>query len=206
MTKKEELLYWSLQAEEAGLCLPRVGNFSIKDREKQRIYITPSGQDRKKATVEDLSILSFSGEWLGGLKPSSEFQMHVKLYQERVDIGGIAHTHSHFGTVLSVWEKKIPAIVYEVAIFGGEVPVAPYARPGTESLAEIAAQTLKEADVCLLAHHGVLSVGSNLEDAYLKALYVEETAGVYYHALLLGNNPPVIELDEIRAWKYPQVK
>lgn len=206
MKKKEELLYWALRAEESGLCLPKVGNFSIKDKEEGKIYITPSGHDRKKVRVKDVSVLSFSGEWLGGLKPSSEFQMHVKLYQERADINGIAHTHSHFGTVLSVWEKKIPPIVYEVAIFGGEVPVAPYARPGTEQLAESAAKALQKVDVCLLAHHGVLSIGKDLEDACLKAQYVEETAAIYYHALLLGKKPPVIDLDEIKAWEYPPVK
>lgn len=207
-SKKEELLYWACRAEEAGLCITKGGNFSLWDEENEVVLITPAGQDRKVALAEEMSVLTIEGEWIGGNKPSSEYQMHLAIYRARPDIGGIAHTHSHFATVMAVWEKPIPPIVYEVLIYGGTVPVAPYGRPGTEELAEIARDALLEKEACLLAHHGVLAIGKDIEDAFLKSMYVEETAKVYYHALLLGQGkePPLLELEELHAWKYPDVK
>lgn len=207
-SKKEELLYWACRAEEAGLCIPKGGNFSLWDEENEVVLITPSGQDRKIALAEEMSVLTMEGEWIGGNKPSSEYQMHLAIYRSRPDIGGIVHTHSHFATVMAVWEKPIPPIVYEVLIYGGTVPVAPYSRPGTEELAEIARDVLLEKEACLLAHHGVLTIGKDIEEAFLKSLYVEETAKVYYHSLLLGQGeePPLLKLEELHAWKYPDVK
>ena len=206
-SKKEELLYWACRSEEAGLCIPKAGNFSLWDEENEVILMTPSGQCRKEGKAEEISVLTSNGEWIEGNKPSSEYQMHLKIYQNRPDVNAIAHTHSHFATVMAVWEKPIPPIVYEVLIFGGEVSVAPYGRPGTDELACIASEALKSQDVCLLARHGVLAAGKDMEDAFLKALYVEETAKIYYHSLLLGQGkePPQLDLHEVRAWKYPEI-
>jgi len=206
-SKKEELLYWACRAEEAGLCIPKGGNFSLWDEKEEVILITPAGQDRKRATAEEIAVLSREGEWLGGNKPSSEYQMHLAIYKKRPEMKAIAHTHSRIATALAVWEKPIPPIIYEVMILGGEVPVAPYARPGTEELAQVVAATLVNAETCLLAKHGVATVGKDIEEAVLRALYVEETASIYYHALMLGQGkePPQLSIEEIKAWQYPKI-
>lgn len=208
LEKKKELLHWACRAEEVGLCIPKGGNFSLRDRESGMIIMTPSGQDRKHGLPEEMSVLTLEGKWVDGQKPTSEYQMHLAVYREREEIGAIAHTHSRFATVLAVWEKPIPPIVYEVLMLGGEVPIAPYGRPGTAELAESVRLTLKNSDVCLLAKHGVLAAGKDCGDAFLKALYIEETASIYYHALLLGQGvePPRLSLEEIKAWKYPEIK
>jgi L-ribulose-5-phosphate 4-epimerase len=206
--KKKELLYWAQRTEEAGLCVPKGGNFSLRDRESGLILMTPSGLDRPNALPEEMSVLTLDGKWMDGNKPTSEYQMHLAVYQDRADVGAIAHTHSRFATVLAVWEKPIPPIVYEVLMLGGEVPIAPYGRPGTDDLAEAVRLTLKESDVCLLAKHGVLAAGADCGDAFLKALYIEETASIYYHALLLGQGvePPRLSMEEVKAWKYPELE
>ena len=206
--KKEELLYWAKRAENSGLCIPKVGNFSLCDPESGLIVMTPSGQDRHRCEAHSMAVLDLEGEWLDGDKPTSEFQMHLSIYKARPDIHAIAHTHSRFATVLAVWEKPIPPVVYEVLMFGGSVPVAPYARPGTEDLATVVGTIFTDSDACLLARHGALVGGRDCEDAFLKALYVEETAAVYYHSLMLGQGkePPLLELEEVKAWQYPEIK
>lgn len=207
-SKQEELLYWACRCEESGLCVPMTGNMSLLDEENQVILMTPSGIDRRRAKPEEMSILTLDGKWVDGKKPTSEYQMHIKVYQTRNDVKGVIHTHSRFATTLAVCGKEIPPILYEVALLGGAVPVAPYARPGTEALAEVVSAVLVERDVCLLEKHGALAVGKTIEDAFIKALYIEETAAVYYQSVLLlqGKEPEVMEWNEIAAWKYPDLK
>lgn len=206
---KRAVLSLAQRAERAGLCLHKTGNFSARDPQSGLIAITPSGVDRMTSDSGDICIMEPNGkvvEIREGQKPTSETLLHLRAYNLRPDVRVVAHTHSRHATAMAVLRREIPPIVYEVMVYGGKVPLAPYGRPGTNALADSIDGIIPHYDVCLLAAHGVLAVGTDIESVYLKALYVEETAALYHLALSAGcgKEPPVISLEEIKAWKYPK--
>jgi L-fuculose-phosphate aldolase len=108
--------------------------------------------------------------------------------RSRPDIGGIVHTHSTFATVLAIARKPIPAAHYMIAAFGGnDIRCADYATYGTKQLSENALKALEGRTGCLLANHGVIATGVNLDKAMWLAVELETIAKQYYYALMLGN-------------------
>ncbi len=205
---KEQIIKISLNAQEIGLCKHKSGNFSIKDKDTGYMLITPSAIDRKLLTVDQISVLDENLNLIEGLKPSSESLMHHEIYKLHPHIFGIAHTHSKMGTSFAVVNKPIPAIIYEVASFRlheGTIPVAPYARPGTEELAHKVAQETIKSDLVLMEKHGVVALGADLESAYLSVQYIEELAEIYFNSLVInkGNEPEYFSKAELESWKYP---
>lgn len=200
------------KAEAAGLCRHKSGNFSAKDKETGYIAVTPSGVSREVLTAEDICIVDLAAnviEASTAVRPTSELLMHLAVYRTRPDVYAVVHTHSKFATAFSVLQKEIPPIVYEVVNVvgnGGRISVAPYARPGTEELAQSIIVPMRDGDVCLMANHGALAAAGDLDEALLKASYVEEIAEIYYHAILLngGREPQAIAQEELGLWAYPE--
>ena len=209
---KEDVRRHALEADRAGLCRHRSGNFSVRDTASGLICITPTAMDRVEMTAEDIVVIDMDGHTIESLhdrKPTSELMMHTAIYRSRSDVLAVAHTHSRAATAFAVMNKKIPAIVYELSILGckeGYVPVAPYGRPGTRAAAENVLAPLAISDVALMQAHGVVAVAESLKEALLKASYVEELADIYYRCLtVLGHEPATIPADELAKWKYPTV-
>ncbi len=209
---KKKVVKCALQAERAGLCRPHTGNFSLRDARTGNICITPTGIARTDLSYHDIVVVNMDGKVLEaetGLRPTSEILMHLAAYSARVDMYGVAHTHSKFATTFAILKKIIPAIVYEITELGckkGYVPVVDYQRPGTKLLANAIIDSLQMADVILLESHGVVSIGADLQAALLKAEFAEELAEIYYNTLMLngGREPKHILVDELNAWKYPE--
>lgn len=205
---KKKVVQIAKQADKDGLCKHKSGNFSIIDRKLGCIAVSPSGIAREDLTFEDVCIVDMNLnviERKNNVKPSSEVLMHLYAYNTRKDINAVVHTHSRFATVFAVLNKEIPPIVYEANYYGGTVPVASYGRPGTKELAENIVEPLKNTNACLLKSHGVITVGNDLDEAYLNAQYVEEIAEVYYRTLLLNklSEPETLPIEELKKWKYP---
>jgi L-fuculose-phosphate aldolase len=205
---KLRLISTAVAAEKSGLCKQKSGNFSMIDRDKGLIVISPSALDRNDLTVDDIPVLSLSGEIAeagGRAKVSSEYPMHIKAYETRPDIASVIHTHSRYATVFAVRGEPIKPVVFEAFFYGVRTAVAAYGRPGTERLAESVAGPLREADVCLLKHHGVLVVGGAIEETLLKARYAEDVARLYYLSLCLGGGAlEAIPEEEFELYKKEQ--
>lgn len=169
------------------------GNLSLRGQADE-IYITPSGMDYLEITEDDIVKINFMGEILeGDKKPSSEWMMHVEIYKNYPKYNAIVHTHSPIATAFAVSRKKIPLILIEMKPFlGGEIEVAPFKPSGSLELAKSLIPYLKKSNSCLLANHGVVSCGKDIESAFLSAEYVEDAAKIYYYSLNIGN-PKIIE-------------
>lgn len=210
-TLKEQVVAVAKESERLGMCKHKSGNFSIYDPGTGYVVITPSGVARDVLTAEHICVMDLEGrviECRAEVKPSSEALMHLYIYKERKDILAIAHTHARFSTAFSIMNKPIPPIVYECAYLGrtGTVPVAPYGRAGTADLAEKVAQVMKEYDCCLMESHGAIAAAGNMDDAFLKAQYVEEIAEMYYITLAAGHGaePHALPVEELEKWAYPK--
>jgi L-fuculose-phosphate aldolase len=159
------------------------GNVSI--RETNRIFITPSGYSYEKMTERDISVIDFDGNVLEGDKtPSSEWRMHVAIYNARDDVEVILHTHPIFSSIASVALKTVPSLIEDSAmICGPEIKVAEYADPGSWELANNAAKALGENGAVILKNHGLVNVGKRFSEAFTGAKVTEKNVQVYIEAL-----------------------
>jgi L-fuculose-phosphate aldolase len=167
------------------------GNLSV--RHGDRMLITPTAipyDDIEPEMIASMSIGGRYGSWEGPIRPSSEWRFHLDIMLSRPDVNAIVHTHSSFATILAIARKPIPAVHYMIAAFGGnDVRVADYATYGTKALSENALKALEGRNGCLLANHGMIAAGPNLERAMWLAVELETLAKQYYHSLAIG---PVI--------------
>jgi L-fuculose-phosphate aldolase len=170
------------------------GNVSART-DDGNVVISPSGVPYDDIDLEEVPAVTVNGEQVAGdLSPSSETPMHTTVYAGRADIGGIVHTHSPYASTFASLREPIPASSYLIAYAGHEVPVAGYAPPGSEELANDALDALGETtNACLLANHGVLAIGDSVKKAFENALIVEHCARIQYQASAIGD--PVVLSD-----------
>ena len=193
---RRQIVEKSLQAYRAGLFAGTSGNMSAYCRAENIMYITPTSVRYETMRPEDVVAMRLDGTVLGGEKqPSSEWRMHAAVYRAFPDTGAVFHTHSPHATAFAVVHRPIPATLIEMHFFlGGDVPCAKYARPGTDAVGENAAAVLAGKGGCLLENHGVLAVGRDLDEAYLRAEYIEDAAKIYILANTLGTPVTVDKL------------
>lgn len=173
------------------------GNVSAYDPQKRLMCITASGIDYECMTEQDIIVMRTDGTVLSGSgDPSSEWRMHALIYEKRSDIRSVVHTHSPYATGFAVLHKPIPLILIEMVPFlGGSIPLAEFALPGTAELGEKALAVLVDRSGCLLSNHGALAIGSDVADTYMRAVYLEDAAKIYFNACCCGS--PMIIPDEI---------
>ena len=178
----------------SGLNQGTSGNISA--RLGQAMLITPSGvpYDRLEPEMLPVMPLDGQGDWEGDLKPSTEWRFHLDILRDRPDAGAVVHAHPPHATALAIARRGIPAAHYMVAAFGGgDVRCADYATFGTEALSRAALAALEGRNACLLANHGILAAGPDLDRAMWLAVELEALARQYVNSLLIGG--PVLLTD-----------
>ena len=167
---------------------------NISARCGDRILITPTAiayETMQPSMLATMPLEGGYGDWEGPLTPSTEWRFHIDIMRTRPDVGAIVHTHSTFATVLAIARRPIPACHYMVAVFGGnDIRCADYATYGTKALSDNALKALEGRNGCLLANHGMIAAGADLDRAMWLAVELETIAKQHYHALLIGG--PVI--------------
>lgn len=194
---------WSKQSYAEKLFAGTSGNLSVYDKDQNVMVITPTSIPYETITPEDMVVLRLDGEILEGThRPSSEWRMHAAVYEAKPEVGAIIHTHSPYATAFAVNNKGIPTILIEMVPFlGGDVPLAKFAVPGTRGVGDEAVKVLANRTGCLLANHGVLTIGASLEQAHLRAVYIEDAAKICSIAM---SNGPIVTMTEadIAAMKH----
>ena len=115
----------------------------------------------------------------GPLEPTSELGLHLGLY-ERFDAGAVVHTHAPMATAIACVVDELPCVHYSMLLLGGTVRVAPYETFGTPELAEAVAEALEGRTAALMANHGAVVYGVDLE----AAIEASAAARVGVHGLL----------------------
>lgn len=185
----------ALKAYQEQLVAGTSGNVSCFDHASGIMAITPTNMNYAIMKPEDVVLMKLDGTVLEeGHKPSSEWRMHAGVYAEREDVSAIIHTHSPYATSFAVTHESIPVILVEMMPFlGGDIPLSQFGMPGTDELAINANKVLKNRNSCLLMNHGVLVIGRDLDQVYVRAQYVEDAARIYHYAREVGKP---VELDE----------
>ena len=176
-----------------GLVLGTAGNVSAASG--GLVAITPTGAaladlDPSQVVVVDRSGMLVDGE----LEPTSELSLHLGIY-ERFDVGAVVHTHAPMATALSCVLDELPCVHYSMLLLGGNVPVAPYATFGTRGLAEAVGDALEGHTAALMANHGAVTTGADLDAAVDASLLLEWACTVYWRARALGE-PRTLDEDE----------
>jgi len=180
---------------EQGLTVGTSGNISA--RTDTGCLITASGAACENLTPVELVALSLDGTYDADHPPSSEWRFHTDIYRTRSEINGIVHAHPPFCTALACDRRDIPAFHYMVAVAGGtDIRCAPYATFGTPELSDHALKALESRSACLLANHGMIALGENLDAALGLALDVETLAEQYWRALQIGE-PTILSSQEM---------
>jgi L-fuculose-phosphate aldolase len=174
------------------------GNASI--RVEGGLLITPSGLDYDKLSPSDMVKIDYEGKVLrGGKAPSSEWHFHCRVMAAKPKAGALLHTHSINATTLACLGRGIPPFHYMIAVAGGrDIKCAPYATFGTEKLADAVLEALDGRLACLMANHGMIVLGRNIEDAFKRAVEIETLAEQYLKALAIGT-PQLLTIGEMEV-------
>ena len=163
------------------------GNISVKINDNE-YYCTPTGVSKGFMTPDMIIKVDGQGNKLEGtLNPSSEFKMHLKVYQERPDVNAVVHAHPPVATAHAVCNIPLDTyIMPEAVIFLGTVPICEYGTPSTMEIPDSLMPYIQKHDAFLLKNHGALTVGNTLLKAYFNMESTEYFAKVSMYARQLG--------------------
>jgi len=183
----KEILEVCKRLDQKGLVNAYEGNVSI--RRDGFIYITPSGKNKAFLTEEMIAIFKEDTmEQVGGIYPaSSEMLLHTNAYKIRPDVSGVIHCHPTMLTAYALCNKPIETKAYPEMIGNFKrIECAPYGRPGTGEIFDVARDYIRKNDIVLLGNHGVIAVGKDVFDAMNKIEAAEAIAKVLFYADKIG--------------------
>lgn len=195
LKEREQLLHITRKLAESGLNRGTSGNASV--RVSEGFLVTPSGMEVDAMTPHDMVWMDGKGQFHGERQPSSEWRFHHDILKARPEIGAVIHTHSMFATTMACLQRDIPPFHYMIALTGADtIRCAPYALFGSQALSDHAVAALQGSKACLLANHGMIVLGEDLEKAYAIAVEVETLCEQYWRALQIGQ-PHVLSEKEM---------
>lgn len=193
---REQIVAACKKLESSGLNRGTSGNVSC--RENDHFLVTPSGVPVNDITPSRIVAVGFDGKVIGIGKPSSEWHFHRDILAARSDIGAVVHTHSPHATAIACLREAIPAFHYMIAVAGGDsIRCAPYALFGTEALSRNAVAALEGRKACLLANHGMITLGRDLDEAMAIAIEVESLCQQYLLARQVGQ-PTLLSAEQMQ--------
>ncbi len=173
---------------EKGLTVGTGGNVSVRCPDSDRFLITPSSLPYETLVPEDVVVVNLEdASYEGRNVPSIEYHLHRKVYLARPDVSAIVHAHPPVASVLAALRKPLPLIIDACTYaFKDEVKVAEYGKPGTIELAENTVRALGDNTGVIMANHGILCVGENLEEALGRCEVLDKAALTYILSLSIG--------------------
>ncbi len=171
----------------AGFVAAYDGNISVR-LESGAVLVTPTAISKGYMSEDDLVIVDMEGNKLEGQrKVSSEIAMHLLIYQLRPDVQAVVHAHPPCATGYAAAGVPLnKALVSEVVLTFGCIPLARYGTPGTAELTEALRPFVPYHDALLMANHGVVTYGADIFQAYCKMEVVEHFARISLTTHLLG--------------------
>jgi L-fuculose-phosphate aldolase len=176
---------------ERGFVAATDGNLSAR-LGQGRLLVTASGLSKGFLTTDDLTVVDLEGKPVSsfrgrGQRASSEIQMHLEVYQQRADVNAVVHAHPPASTAFSIAGVSLArCVIPEVVVTLGAIPTADYATPGTAEVPKSIKQVVRDHDAIIMTHHGSLTVGKTLWEAYMRLEKVEHTAQITLMAQQLG--------------------
>jgi len=180
--------------------LNRGSSGNVSARCDSGFLVTPSGLPSDAIRPEQVVRVAMDGSCTGPLPPSSEWRIHRDIYQARPEVNAVVHVHSPFAVSLACLRRAIPPFHYMVAVAGGQdIRCAGYALFGSQALSDHVLAALTGRRACLMANHGLVATGRNLELALALAIEVEGLCEQYWRASLMGEPVLLSEVEMAEA-------
>lgn len=169
------------------------GNISCKVTDNT-VWCTPTGVSKGFMTEEMLVLMDLQGNVVRGTaKPSSEMKMHLRVYNENPSVKAVVHAHPPAATSYAIAGLPLNRAILTEAVMGvGEIPIAPYAMPGTEEVPDSIAPFVNTHNGCLLANHGALAWGKDVMEAWMRMESIE-----YYALVSMYTNGLIGQANEL---------
>jgi L-fuculose-phosphate aldolase len=168
----------------SGLVLGTAGN--VSERSGELVAVTPTGAVLAELAAEDISVVDLDGDLVAGrLRATSELDLHLGVYR-RYEASAVVHTHPPLGTALACVIDELPVIHYQLLALGGPIRVAGYETFGSPELAEATLDALDGRLAAIMANHGTIAYGHDLDAAVDNAELLEWACAVYWRAAAIG--------------------
>ena len=164
-----------------GLVARTWGNVSIRVNERQMV-ITPSGRKYEELTPNDMVLVDiYTLKYEGSIKPSSELKLHCQVYKNRPNINSVIHTHQMYASIVAAAQKDVEVLQKEHQLILGAtvIKAAPYALPNTKKITVETENAIEQSNAALMANHGVVCIGTDLENAFEVARNLEKACEVF---------------------------
>jgi L-fuculose-phosphate aldolase len=184
---RQQIIDGGLRLVKEGLVTRTWGNISIRVDETHML-ITPSGRTYEDLTPDDIVMVNYHTEQHEGpIKPSSEKGLHCEIYRTRKNIQAVIHTHQMNASTVAAARREVPPILDDMAqIIGPSVRVAKYAPSSTKKITKETVRALKGRNAALMANHGAVCVGRDLEEAFVVCQVLEKACKAFIEAEFLG--------------------
>jgi L-fuculose-phosphate aldolase len=184
---KEQICEIGRRIYAKGFAAANDGNITIRIGENE-VLCTPTMVCKGFLKPEDICKVDMNGKQLAGIrKRTSEVLLHLAIFRERPDIKSCVHCHPPYATAFAVAREPIPKCVLpEVEVFLGEVPIADYETPGTQKFAETIVPFVKDCNTIILANHGTITFGTDVEKAYWNSEIIDAYCKILMLAKQLG--------------------
>ena len=195
---RERLAKVGRQIFAEGLTHGASGNISARVPGTNKCIIKPSGYSFAELEPHHFIVVDIETRKVleGKEKPSIETPFHTKLYRQWPDAGGVVHVHPHYSTILSIIGEEIIPMgieITEAPALAKGIPVAKFAPPGTDELADNLVEAMKNRVAALMPHHGLTTIGKTIEEAATNSRIVEFLAKLHYEVMLVGKPHPLRE-------------
>jgi L-fuculose-phosphate aldolase len=170
-----------------GFAAANDGNITVRLNERE-VLCTPTMISKGFMKPEDICKIDYEGKQLAGIKKrTSEALLHLAIYKARPDVNAVVHCHPPHATAFAVAQEPIPKCVLpEVEVFLGEVPIARYETPGGQVFADSVLPVIKASNTIILANHGTVTFGPDLEKAYWNSEIIDAYCKILILARQLG--------------------
>ncbi|WP_439184973.1 class II aldolase/adducin family protein [Carboxylicivirga taeanensis] len=202
LKSKKEVAKWMRRLYKKGLTTSLGGNISLR-LDANHIAITASATDKGQIRSKGIAIVSMDGQVVDAqLKVSMETGMHLAVYKSRPDVQAVVHAHAPMGSLFATTSHRINThLLAEAYAIIGEPCTAGYAAPGSDLLAANVAAACAQANVVLMANHGILALGDTLLQAFDRVEVLENAAKMTVLTSLLGDKSELnqAQLNELKA-------
>jgi L-fuculose-phosphate aldolase len=164
-----------------GLVARTWGNVSMRINERQMV-ITPSGRKYEELSPEDMVVVNYLDySYIGPRKPSSELKLHCEIYKRRKNVDAVIHTHQMYASIVAAAQRNVEVMdpQHREILGCSTVLSAPYALPNTRKITMATADALGQNYAAIMANHGVVCCGTDLEDVFLKCRTLEDACRVF---------------------------
>ncbi len=173
------------------------GNISMR-LDPGRVMTTPTLMSKGMMEPDDVVVVDMEGNHLlGRRKASSELPMHLLIYNRRPDVNAVVHAHPPTATGYAASGLALnQALISEVVLALGCIPLAQYGTPGTHELTAALKPLIPQHDALLMANHGVVTYGADLLTAFMRMETVELFAKISLVSHMLGG-PKLLSREEV---------